>query len=440
MRAHALPGRIGLRSVVELAWPICVSMLSYTAMTVADSIFVGRLGTAPLAAIGLAASMIHAGTAFGHGLIGGMRVQVAKATGANHPSEAHAHAWQGLWIAVGLGWIVALLAPAGPWIFPVMGGSAEVVAHASDYYWIRTAAAPLVFLYVALSGWFQGRGNTRTPMVASVFANLVNIGLDPLFIFGLGPVPAMGLQGAAIATVIGMASGALVLAIIGGRELVGGFAWPSRVHLVQIWKVGSPTGVQHVLDVLSFAVFAALLAWSGDAHLAAHVIVVRIAMVSFLPGYAIGEASGVLVGQALGARRPWLARDANRAASQLAVGVMVVCGIVFVLAPDPLVSVFGAEAGVALIARDTLLIAAGLQVADAIATVALGSLAGAGDTRFVMVASVGATWLAKLPLAYALVVWLELGAPGAWLGLTFEIVVLAVIAAWRVRGDRWLGL
>lgn len=439
MRAVALPGRIGIRSVLELSWPICVSMLSYTAMTVADSIFVGRLGTAPLAAIGLSAAMIHATTAFGHGLIGGMRVNVAKSTGANQPVEAGIHAWQGLWIALVFGVVCATAAPLGPWIFPWMGGSAEVSALASEYYAIRTLGAPIVFLFVALSGWFQGRGNTRTPMVASVLGNLVNIALDPVLIFGWFGFPALGFQGAAIATVIGLAVGVVVLVAAEARVLVRLFAWPSRPHLAETWRIGSPTGLQHVLDVLSFGVFAALLARAGDAHLAAHVVVVRIAMVSFLPGYAIGEASGVLVGQALGARQPWLARDANAAATQVAVVLMLACGLAFVAVPGPLVSVFGAEPAVAEIARQTLLVAAALQLVDAVATVALGSLAGAGDTRFVFVITVASTWFVKVPLCLLFVVGMELGAVGAWTSLAFEVAALALVAALRIRGDAWLG-
>ncbi len=108
------------------------------------------------------------------------------------------------------------------------------------------------------------------------------------------------------------------------------------------------------------------------------------------------------------------------------------------VAPGPLVGVFGAEPRVASIARDTLLVAAAMQVLDAVATVALGTLSGAGDTRFVMVLTVTATWFAKLPLAAALVVGLGLGAPGAWLGITLEIAVLALVAGLRVRGTRWL--
>jgi len=438
MEARVLPARIGLRSVLDLAWPICISMLSYTAMTVADSIFVGRLGTAPLAAIGISTSVVFAGTAFGHGLIGGMRVHVARCTGARRPDAARDYAWQGLWIAAVLGLLCACLAPIGPWVFPRMGASEEVAAYASDYYRIRTLTAPLVFGFVALEAWFQGRGNTRIPMVANVLANGLNIVLDPVLIFGWGPVPALGIEGAAIATGLGWGFGGSILMVAAGRDLWTAPRGPSRAHLWEIWRIGAPTGLQHLLNVLSFGWFVSVLAWTGDAHLAAHVVVVRIAMVSFLPGHAIGEASGVLVGLSLGAKRPDLARQANRSATWLAVVLMVGCAVVFVLAPGPLVSVFGAQPDVAAIARTTLLVAAAIQLVDAIATVALGSLTGAGDTRFVLVLTVATTWGIKVPVATWMVVHAGLGTPGAWIGIAAEVVVVAILAAARVRGSRWL--
>ncbi|MFT5583447.1 MAG: MATE family multidrug resistance protein [Cognaticolwellia sp.] len=110
----------------------------------------------------------------------------------------------------------------------------------------------------------------------------------------------------------------------------------------------------------------------------------------------------------------------------------------FVLFPGPLISVFGAEEQVLHIGTGLLMVAAGFQVFDAIALVALGSLRGAGDTRWPMVVCVATAWLIKLPVGVVLAVPLEFGASGAWLGLTAEIIVLAGLAVWRVRGDRWL--
>ena len=180
-----------------------------------------------------------------------------------------------------------------------------------------------------------------------------------------------------------------------------------------------------------------MLARVGEADLAAHVLVIRVVLVSFLPGLAIAEASGVLVGQAIGAGRIDEARDAWRAGLGLAVAVMATGGVAFLLFPTALLAVFDAEPAVVAIGRELLVVAAAFQVFDAIATVALMALNGAGDTRFTMVTNVAAAWLVKVPVGTALALGLGLGATGAWLGLTAEIVVLSVLWTWRVRGVRW---
>ncbi len=415
-----------------------VSMLSYTAMTVADSIYVGQLGTTPLAAIGISTSLIFVGTAFGMGLLSGMRVAVAKSTGAGDHELGRRFLWQGLWIAASLGLCVAALAPLGPQAFRLMGASEAINPLASAYFGIRTLAAPMAFTSVALASYFQARGETKITMVAAVAANVVNIAVDPVLIFGVGPIPAMGIHGAALATVLGLGLEVLILGGVAYRRLRQSVVLPRMALLRPIWSVGAPIGLERLLDVGSFVLFASLLAHSGEIHLAAHVIVVRIAMVSFLPGYAVAEASGVLVGQSLGAQRPAAAREAHRAATHLALGLMLVGGMIFVAIPDQLIGVFGADATVMEIARQVLMLAALIQLFDALAMVALGSLSGAGDSRFVAVITVFAAWVVKIPLAVVLILYADLGALGAWLGIAAEIVFLAAVGCWRIRGAAWL--
>ncbi len=429
---------IGHRTVFVLAWPILVSMLSYTAMTVADSLFVAQLGTAPLAAVGLAATGAYLLNAFPIGLMGGARVQIAQSTGAGEHDRARALAWQALWLAGSLGLAVALVVPfAGPYL-AVLGASDALATHGTGYLQIRIASAPLVFGMFALQAWYQGRGDTRTPMVAVLVANALNIGLDPVFIFGWAGVPAFGVSGAAIATAIALLAQNLVLWIPAIATLLARPIGLRRALLARIWRTGLPMGTNYVLDVLSFVVFSALLASVGDAHLAAHVIVVRILMVSFLPGHAIGEAAGVLVGQAVGANRPDQARRAWWAASQQAVGGMALCGLAFLLVPDVLVAGFQAESEVARVAIEVLGLAALIQVFDAVAMVAFGSLNGAGDTRFTMVWNLTVNWLAKVPVCAFGVLVLDWGAYGAWLGIAAEVLLIAVIGVARIHGSSWL--
>ena len=275
-------------------------------------------------------------------------------------------------------------------------------------------------------------------MVATLLSNGINVALDPLLIFGLGPIPAFGVSGAAAATVIAYAVGALFMAWFAFGDLRRVSPLPKRSLIAAIWKVGAPIGLSGVLDVSAFVIFAMVLARSGNAHLAAHVVVLRIVSVSFLPGHAIGDAAGVFVGQALGATRPTAARQAIRSAMILALVVMSACGVVFVAIPSQLLSIFSIEPDVEQIALTLMFIAAAFQFFDAIAMVAHGSLSGAGDTRFVMVLSVTMSWGVKLPLGIALALPLGMGAPGAWLGLTLEIILFAGIALWRLRSGKWI--
>jgi len=432
------PGAVGHREVWTLAWPIMVSMLSYTAMSVVDTLFVGQLGTAPLAAVGASASIVHLVMAFPHGLLGGVRVRVAHATGAGASADARSAAWQGIWLALGLGLLAAASAPVCAVSVAWMGVSDEVAVLGGEYIYVRVLGAPVVLMSTALSAWFQGRGETRVPMVATVLGNLVNIGLDPVLIFGIGPVPALGVAGAALATVFGFSVMVVTQAAVAARQLLRQPQSLARRPLAAIWRVGAPQGLQYTLDVGSFTVFAAMLAHAGDAHLAAHVVVVRIVLVSFLPCHALGQASGVLVGQFLGADDPGRARRAVRLATVQSVVIMVAMGLLFVAVPDALIGVFGAEAQVRALARQVLLLYAVVQVLDAVAVVGLGSLAGAGDTRFVLVVTVGLAWLVKVPLAWSLSVGLNLGVLGAWLGLAGEFALLAVLVTLRLRGQAWL--
>ena len=431
------PRRASVREVLGLAWPVMISMLSYTVMGVADTLFVGQLGTAPLAAVGLAAASVHLGYAFGNGMLRGVRVKVAQSTGAGEDDDARRFAWQGVWLALSLGGLVALFAPYGPLLFEQMGASLAVRELAAAYFGVRLLGAPLLFLQLAFASWFQGRGDTRTPMVAHLLANGLNVALDPVLIFGLFGFPAMGIAGAAVATVVGFGSAAAFLAWhfvrTAGRERP-----LEAAALGEIVTVGAPIGLRDLLEVGSWVAFTSLLARVGEVQLAAHVIAIRVVSVSFLPGYAVSEAVGVLTGQAVGARRPALAREATRSGFVLAVGIMAACALVFVAVPSPLIEVFGAEPAVVAVAVQLLYVAAVFQVFDAVAMVGIGALNGAGDTRVTMLIGVGCAWLVKLPAGVGLTLYAGLGAAGAWWALTLEIIVYAALALYRLRGSAWL--
>ncbi len=425
------------RHVLKLAWPVMVSMVSYSLMSAADAVFVGRLGTVPLAAIGLAVTTTWLFLALPVGLLRGVRVAVSQATGAERTLTADALGWQALWLAIGAGVIVGLAAQASPWIFSVLGATPEVSAEAWIYFQIRALAAPVALVELALTAWFEGRGDTRTPMRVNVTSNLLWVALDAVLVPGWGPIPGLGIAGAAWAGVIAMGFAAVWLLALALPRLRTASWRPRRTLLKESTRLGTPIGVQRLLDVVAWTALTGVLASISDVQLAAHVVAIRVLLTSFLPGMAIAEATAVLVGQSVGARRPDQARAAWWAGVRTAVVVMAAGGALFVTVPNLLLAPFGVTPEVAAIARQLLLIAAVFQMIDAIATVTYLSLDGAGDTRFTLVASLSLSWGVKLPIGIVLARGAGLGAVGGWLGLTAELVVLLAVLVWRWRSGRW---
>jgi multidrug resistance protein, MATE family len=427
-----------VRAVFTLAWPVMVSMLSYTAMSVVDTLFVARLGTTPLAAVGLAAVLVFFTQSFGAGLMGGVRVLVSQATGAGDHQTSARLGWQGIWIGLPLGVAISLLSLLPPDLFNLLGATPDVAEQADRFFSIRVLGAPLVLLNIGISAWFQGRGDTKTPMRATLLGNAINIALDPLLIFGLWGFPALGVAGAALSTVVAMVFSVFYLALHAAPMLRTVCSSADWRLLRPTLDMGVPIGVRYTLDMGSFVIFSAMITLVGPVELAAHIIVVRICSVSFLPGHAVGEAAGVLVGQFVGSNRPHLARPVISSSIKLAIAIMASWGVVFMLAPDLLVAPFQTEAAVTVVAVNILMVAAAFQVFDALLMAIGGGLNGAGDTRWVMVASLMGAWMVKVPAAYVGAFIFELGAVGAWLGFTLELVLLSIAYVIRLRSKAWL--
>jgi len=429
---------IGVREVWRLAWPMTISMLSFTAMSVADTLFVGWLGTTELAAIGIASIAAFACSAFGMGLLAGVKIVTAHRIGARQNAEANSLLWQGLWLCVAMGFVGVCLTPLIPMIFTWLNPDPQIQALGSEYLVVRMLGLPVGFTVIALTQWYQGFGDMKTPMVANVGANGLNILLDPLFIFGWGGVPMLGMAGAAWATVIAW-SVAVIGLLLHSRQTLREAAWrPNGALINEVVRMGLPLGVQRILGVLGFLLFSVVLGWCGEEHLAAHVLVMRIVSISFLPGYAIGESASVLVGQAFGAERPKRAYEAWWTATWLAIVVMAICATLFIAMPGVFLQPFRPEQSVFVLAAQLMVIAGLFQVFDAVAMVGLCCLAGAGDTRFSMFTTVSCMWLINLPLAVYLAVELEMGAPGAWWAMTAEITGIAALCLWRIYSGRWM--
>lgn len=427
-----LPSAIGHREVLHIAWPIVVSMLSFSAMNFVDALWLAPLGTFHLAAAGLGGVLLWSIQAFAHGLLGGLKVVIAQRTGAGDTEAVHRLGWQGLHLALWIGLVQMALAPLGTLLLGLLGASPETLPLADDYFAVRMLGSVPVLAMTALTQYLQGRGHTRPPMFAMLLANIVNAGLDPALIHGFGPIPALGMAGAAWAANLAFGVGGVYLALVAWRDLMGVRRGPSRPLLAEVVRLGLPMGGRFCLEVTSYLVLVGILTSAGDIHVAAHVLVIRTISISFLPGYAMSEAVSVLVGQAVGAGRPELVAEIRRAGTRMAVAFMVACGAAFLAFPGELAEILGARPEVVAIGTELFRIAAAFQIFDALFMVGVGVLNGRGDTRFVFVVSILGAWGLKIPLAWALTLEAGLGAPGAWWSVLGEIVLMWLLVRWRL--------
>jgi MATE family multidrug resistance protein len=276
---------------------------------------------------------------------------------------------------------------------------------------------------VALSESRYGIGDSRSPLWAALGANVTNIALDAVLIFGLG----LGVRGAGIAAAVGhMVEAALLLRAC--RD--PGIGWGSvRLrHLVHTLRLGVPVGLQFTLEIGSFSLLVVMLARMGDADLAAHQIALQLTHLSFLPALAVGEAACVLVGQAVGAGEDGLVRDLARKAIGIAGTYSLACAIPALFTTDPAVRAMAAK---------LLRVAAAFQLFDAGNAVARSVLRGTGDVRFAAIVAVVSAWAATPPLTWLLGTRMRLGALGGWLGLTVEVVAGCAILWWRLERGSW---
>jgi MATE family multidrug resistance protein len=407
-------------------------MLSFGVMTLVDTIFVSGLGTSALAGVGLAGTATFVLLCFPMGLLRGVKVLVSQSVGAGQRGELGAHLGAGIFLAVVLGLATVVVGQAVAEILPHLTATAAAGEAARSYLAIRVLGAPLVLTFVALREFRYGDGDTRSPMNAAIAGNGANIALNWLMVVHLG----WGVHGSAFATVIGHAVELGVVVLAQSRH-----GFPVSItrarHVIAVWNVGVPTGLQFLLEMGSFALLTTIVSLLGEVQMAAHQIALQVIHFSFLPTIALGEAGSVLAGQAVGANEDGLVKRVARA-GLLGAGVYTgVCTLVFLVFGPAIVSIFRPEPALAATALSLLWVAACFQVADGAAVVARGVLRGAGDVRYPAMLGIACAWTFTPPLAWVLGHELGLGALGGWIGLSAEILVLSALCWIRLERGSW---
>ena len=421
-----------LPALLRLSGPIAVSMVSYSVMTLVDTLLVGQLGPSALAGVGLAGTATFVLLCFSIGLLRAVKVLVSQAVGRGESREAPAHLGAGLFWALSLGLVSALLGQVLARLLPALAASHGSGVAASTYLQIRILAAPVVLAGAALREARYGLQKSRAPMVAAVTANLFNIALGwTLIVFF-----HQGVAGAAVATVLAHCVETGMLAFAQRRDGFG-LGRTTVAHVRAIWRLGVPVGLQFMLELGSFALLAVMVSRLGETEMAAHQIALQVIHFSFLPAVALGEAASVLAGEAVGARRLELVNRVARSALAVAAGYTGLCTLVLVFLGRQIASSFTSDQSVAATALTLLEVAALFQVFDGASIVARGVLRGTGDVRYPAVMGILTAWLCTPPLTWLLGYHFGLGAKGGWLGLCAEIFVGAVLFWARLERGGW---
>jgi len=420
------------RELIRLAWPITVSTLSYSAMTLAGTLLVAYVGKDELAGVGLAGVIAFTLLCFAMGMLRGVKTVVAQALGAGRGDQVDDYLGAGVAFAL----VMGALAVATAWLVaPLIAqlcASPRAGAFAVTYLRLRTLSAPALLAYAALRETRYGEGDAATPMRAAIVGNVLNVALACVLIFGFD----LGVTGAALATVVGEV---VQLAVL---------AWPMRSRLRRlrlrrdaarvVWRQGAPTGLQFIMEVGSFLLLTATVARMSSADGAAHQMVLQIVNVSFLPAHAIAEATSVLVGQAVGAGRYELVRRVAIRALALGAAYSGGCLVVLAIAGGQIVTAMSnGDHALAATATTLVHVALAFLVADAANVIARGVLRGAGDVRFPAVIGVITAWTFTPPLAWLLGIRAGFGAAGGWIGLAAEIILGAGVFWFRVARGSW---
>ena len=421
-----------VRELVKLSWPITLSTLSYSFMTLVDTLLVVGLGSGALAGVGLGGTAAFVLLCFSFGLLRGVKTLVSQAVGAGKPDEVGRYLGAALAAAGAISVVTLLVGQVVAELLPLIAATEASGEAARTYLRIRILGAPFALGYVAIREVRYAQSDARSPMKATMFANAVNIGLAYLFVFHLH----WGVAGAGIATVIAHAVELGMLALV--QRAVGFNMRGMRArHVRALFKVGLPTGLQFTLEVGAFAMLAGMIAAISETEMAAHQIALQVIHFAFLPAFAVAEAASVLGGQAVGANRDALFMRVSHIALWVT-GIYTAAWTLLLAFGAPLVvAAFRPDAELAARAVMLLHVAAVFQMFDGAYVVARAMLRGAGDVKYAAYVGVLSSWVFTPPLTWLLGYHFKLGAFGGWIGLTAEIICGASVLWVRIQRRRW---
>lgn len=432
------------RSIFLLAIPMVLEMVLESLFAVTDVFWVGHLGANSVATVGITESMLALVMAIGMGLAMSTTAMVARRIGEKDPEDAAIAGVQ----SIGLGLAISLLIglPAGifaPGLLRLMGASPDVVATGSAYARIALGGCGAIIMLFLNNAIFRGAGDAAIAMRLLWVSNIINLVLDPLLIFGIGPFPRMGVTGAALATLTGRSIGVLYqfYRLLKGTERIHVLARQIRLNvrvMARLLRVSLSAIVQFSIAHVSWIGLVRIISTFGATAVAGYTVAIRIVIFFILPSWGLSNAAATLVGQNLGAQRPDCAALAVWRTGFYNMLFLGSIGVVFFIFATPVVQLFVSDPAVVAIASSALRTLSCGNIGYAYGMIMLQAFNGAGDTLTPTIVNFFGFWVIELPLAWFLSIRTPMRSHGAFLSVVIAECFMAACSIMLFRRGKWM--
>ncbi|NOT74136.1 MAG: MATE family efflux transporter [Cyclobacteriaceae bacterium] len=432
------------RAIFMLSIPMVLEMAMESLLAVVDIFFISRLNNNDaVTAVGLTESVTGIIYSLAMGLGMAATAMVARRIGEKDSPGAAIAAVNALYIGLVLSFIISIV---GIFFYQdilrLMGASEQIIQVGSGYtLWMLGGNVTIVALFL-INAIFRGAGNAAIAMHSLWIANILNMILDPILIFGWGPIPSMGVEGAAIATNIGRAAGVMyqLYYLRGDKGIIKINKENIKIDygiIVKLIKIASGNVGQFLISTASWLFLARIIVTFGSAAFAGYQIAIRVIIFTILPSWGMANAAATLVGQNLGAQKPERAEESVWKAGVANMVFLGLISIVFYFVSEPIMRFFTSDPEAIKYGTECLRIVAFGYVFFGYGMVVVQSFNGAGDTRTPTILNLFTYWFFQVPLAYVMAIKLDFGASGAFWAIAIAESVLAVIAILIFRRGKW---
>ncbi len=435
-----------IRNVLAMSIPIVITTCSRLVMDLADFTMITTLGNAAQGAIMPAQLVMWTFIVLGMGTTSIVNTFVAQSLGRGRPKETSAYAWQGIYMSLGYGTACLGLYAFLPHAIRWTGHSPQIAELELIYCNVMVLSIGPSIAGEALAGFFNGIQKPKVTMWTAIEANLLNVGLSLALMYGVGPIPAMGIAGVAWGTVAGVSYRfvRLLLAFLSSENharFSTRTTWKFDGEKVQsIIRVGFPQGLQWLSDVVVWMLFINFLVGRmfDDAHLIASNVAWQFMRIAFMPAIGVGIALSSLVGKAVGQGDPKMAMRFARWAVMILLGYLGVLSLFYLFYRVELIELFNTDPKIVRIASNIMICAVIFQVSDALGITYNAALRGAGDTFWPAMLFVVSHWVIVIGGGWTIATLKpDWGSIGPWSAATFLLIFLSVALWWRWSSGAW---